>query len=664
MESLDDAAWAVAWENAAADDSSSFLQPPEDSAELEPPDEDPIPKEGVELSGVLDEQQPQRQPSKTYDSLAALQAHQLQLQRFLTSWQLRQEVIVGEIVGGGAGGGVFNLASGDAVDDVVVHDHQEMKHPSATSGLEEAVAGLPPAPPAEPDAAKQAPVSLEVWNDIVERHVGQSASNLNLRYRRSASMLMAESWWQARVHQYKAIFRNLKKIVHHCAHRLQNPVPLSTTRLGRIVQSRYFELATCAVIVANSVLMAYTTDYARKHLVEPSPVVFQSIETAFCIIYCIELSLRVWVLRSHFILSREWTWNMFDAVLVLLAVYDLLPVEGLAVVQNLTFLRSVRLLKMMKVLRLVRLMKQFKELRLITQSILKSMRTMMWSVVLVGALLFLASLMFTQATTAYLQDNPDQASPDMEHYWGSLGGAMQSLYLAVSGGNDWELIAGPLKRIGGPYYPVFFVYTAFYMWVLTNTLTSVFVETTMRSAVVDTQQIIQDQLENKERYIRMLIEWYATLDKDGEGISQEDFVQKLNDPAMYAFASSMDIELSDVQEFFDVLTANGKKKVDLSTFVIGCIRLQGGAKGLDLIGLVYEHRQAIGEHKRFQEYCTHQFAKLRRDVRNCTSALKAVSTDVIIEEHESAAHEESIRSTQLAAYWARRCESAIVDESQ
>merc|ERR1712176_1681338 len=76
------------------------------------------------------------------------------------------------------------------------------------------------------------------------------------------------------------------------------------------------------------------------------------------------------------------------------------------------------------------------------------------------------------------------------------------------------------------------------------------------------------QLEDKHKYIKKLQAFYDEIDDDGDGeISYSEFCGHLQDPTWHAFAASLDID----------------------TFVVGCIKLKGAAKSMDLIDLMHEH---------------------------------------------------------------------------
>merc|ERR1712167_419622 len=79
-----------------------------------------------------------------------------------------------------------------------------------------------------------------------------------------------------------------------------------------------------------------------------------------------------------------------------------------------------------------------------------------------------------------------------------------------------------------------------------------------------------------------------------------------------AFAESLEIEAGDLQQFFTILSANGSRRVDLETFVIGCIKLRGMAKSMDLMDLLLSHRQLSNEQKKLIKVCERNFDNLTR----------------------------------------------------
>lgn len=84
---------------------------------------------------------------------------------------------------------------------------------------------------------------------------------------------------------------------------------------------------------------------------------------------------------------------------------------------------------------------------------------------------------------------------------------------------------------------------------------------------------------------------------------------------MTAFALTLGIEATDLDQFFTILSANGSRNVDLETFVVGCIKLRGMAKSMDVLECVLAQRQTQQDLHSFMTYCRRQFQVLRACTR-------------------------------------------------
>lgn len=235
-------------------------------------------------------------------------------------------------------------------------------------------------------------------------------------------------------------------------------------------------------------------------------------------------------------------------------------------------------------------MRMFRELRLVLNSILGSMKSMFWAGVLITTVSFIFGLCFLQATTEHLREKGvDWSNPStvqLTTYWGSVAISMYSLYKAALGGVDWETMAKSLQDVGGTFFFLFLVYIGFFFCVITNTLTSLFVEATMINAEKDQQQIIQAELDQKGVYIGKLRKVFMKMSsKDGESVSLDAFLSHMEEPDMVYFAATIGIEVVDLKQFFTVLSSGGRRLVDLETFVVGCIKLKGWAKSMDLMDM-------------------------------------------------------------------------------
>ncbi|CAK0906406.1 unnamed protein product [Prorocentrum cordatum] len=383
---------------------------------------------------------------------------------------------------------------------------------------------------------------------------------------------------------------------------LEAPRPIPGL-LGGLVSSKEFELLSAVVILANAVYIAYASDLEIDQIGREDYTITNTwlwVEILLTAWYALELAMRGFVYRVHFFLSRDLSWNMFDTVLVLLSLQDIVMSVGSA---NPAFLRIMRIGRMLKLLRVIRLLRVFRELRLILNAILGCMKSVFWAMILIVNVSFIFGLCFLQATADHLREQGDGVDATTKvsllKYWGNCRSSMYSLYAAALGGTDWDLMVSSLRPVGSEFVLLFLVYVGFFFCVVTNTLTSLFVEATMANAQRDQQEVIQAELEQRQVYVQQLRRFFLKFDGQNTGeVTLEDFLEHVDDPEMIWFASQLGIELVDAKQFFSVLSSGGRLKVNLEAFVIGCIRLKGTAKSMDLMDMKLTLEQEAADVRR------------------------------------------------------------------
>jgi len=216
------------------------------------------------------------------------------------------------------------------------------------------------------------------------------------------------------------------------------------------------------------------------------------------------------------------------------------------------------------------------------------------------AFLFMFAICFVQNVAAHLNDLHKQGIDVDDHelisHYGSVGTAMYTLFSASTGGDDWRNAANPLEDVGAVNNVIFVVYMVMFTFVLTNSVTAIFVESASEYAGRDKDRVIQDQLAKKQEYMSDIYVIYNEIDGDGSGeVTYEEFKEHLADPAMISFAQSLEIDIMDLEAFFLILSARGSKSVDLETFVEGCIKLRGQARSMDVMDLMIKTKEIAAD---------------------------------------------------------------------
>jgi len=387
----------------------------------------------------------------------------------------------------------------------------------------------------------------------------------------------------------------------------------------RAVQSFAFELCFAAAIVFNAAYVGVQTQYAASHPGDPAPVGFTLVQYGFTLLFLVELLLRLAAYRWKFFSSAHWQWNWFDVFLVCFSLLDV----GLDVVQmvdseslnpepaqgksSMRMLRLVRVTRLIRALRIVRILRFVADLRSLILTIIRTLKSLVWSLSLLCILFYCFGILFTQASTDYIAFDVGPGTPDLGtecpphddtcavlRYFGGLGRSMFTLFKSVTGGISWSEAADPLGRVGWPWVALFVVYIAFTVFAVLNVVTSKFCQSAIDSSLHDHVALVQSHVANKEAYLKILREVFRDLDSDGSGtITLAEFQENLDRDEMKAYLDSLGLSSSDALVLFSLLDADGTQTIDIEEFMMGCLRLRGTAKSIDLASLMSDQK-ALG----------------------------------------------------------------------
>lgn len=241
--------------------------------------------------------------------------------------------------------------------------------------------------------------------------------------------------------------------------------------LDHVVSHAYFSHFFGLAIVANSICIGLQADAVASDPGAPTPAEFTALETFFCMIFLLEIVLRIIVEQKEFFMSKECKWNYFDLWIVALAVFEEFSrLIGSGTDTNFTFVRILRILRITRIIRLIRVLKEFRELRVLINSIMGSMMSLLWTVLLLIVMLYCVGVFVTQVVAEYrskmlledLGEDHQRDLDEMSENYGSVLMAIYTLFQAMSGGVDWGDAARPLvERINFMFAPFFCCYIAF-----------------------------------------------------------------------------------------------------------------------------------------------------------------------------------------------------------
>lgn len=374
----------------------------------------------------------------------------------------------------------------------------------------------------------------------------------------------------------------------------------------KFVRHDYFTYFFGFMIIVNAICIGAQADHVAKNPFEPVPGHFKTLETFFCILFSIELILRVGVERSEFFFTREWKWNAFDILIVLLALMEeIFKLMGDSRSSNLLFMRIIRVLRVVRIIRLVRVLHTFRELRVLINSILGSMNSLMWTILLLLVIMYICAVYLCQVVADHRMEWADKEVDEahaedleaMEEMYGSVLRGLYSLYQAMSGGADWGDVASPLvNQISGFFAPVFCMYIAFSVFAVLNVVTGVFVNEAMIMAAKDQELAIEEELSREGSEIDDFSRMFHEADADGNGlVNWDEMAEHLEDSRVKAYFKALNLDVAEAKMLFRLLDLDGSGEISIDEFVTGCIKVKGQAKGIDIHCLRYETKKLIKE---------------------------------------------------------------------
>ncbi|CAL1137202.1 unnamed protein product [Cladocopium goreaui] len=375
----------------------------------------------------------------------------------------------------------------------------------------------------------------------------------------------------------------------------------------KIARSKCFEWFSCCIIVLNSIFIGWHTQVLATGAIQRANANLQPemevdggivlIQGLFTSLFISELCIR-WAAEGlkDFWMSNDVGWNLLD---LLCCVIGLLDVSVELVIRNtgrldegnplrgVTVVRVLRIVRIVRVVRVIRIMKFFKELRMMIFSTLNSLQSVVWIFFFLFVLFYMFGIAFTSSVVNFLdtlERRQDPAYSSLLKYFGSLDVSILTLYMSMTGGQNWGVFYEALKTVpGGEVSCILFIlYVTFALFAVVNIVTGVFVDTALQSSKDDREVAVQDEVEHKKSYLNHLRELFEAIDVSAEGMISRDTLQHaFKHETIVAYFNSLKIDAPDAKTLFDLLDYDQSGEIDLEEFLHGCYSLHGDASHLE-----------------------------------------------------------------------------------
>lgn len=331
---------------------------------------------------------------------------------------------------------------------------------------------------------------------------------------------------------------------------------------------------------------------------QPEDEWLEVVDRCFTILFCIEVVVRVAVLRREFFAREGIYWNFFDVVLclssLLVWILDFGDVAATGTGVDLRVLRPLRNFRALRVIRVFRSIRKVRELRLMLASIIASLTSLTWAFIFLLFILYLFSIFIAVDVANHVRAADDGGvDTNLLDQYGSLAESMLTLFMAISGGKEWSFAMEPLQDVGFHFYTIFFVFYVFFMvFGVMNVLTAVFCESASRISEIDRDLVIQEQMERTNSSAKQLKKVFNDANVSGDSTLNEQALElHLQNNEVIAYLKFLEIDVQEARGLFQLLDVDESGCVNIDEFVFGMMRLKGAAKGVDVATLMYETKK-------------------------------------------------------------------------
>jgi voltage-gated sodium channel len=289
-------------------------------------------------------------------------------------------------------------------------------------------------------------------------------------------------------------------------------------------------------------------------------------------------------------IPEDFWWNVLDVTVVVFGTFDAL-FEALVdeagdnvFTNNISILRVLRVLRIVRVARVIRVMPFFTELRMMVFSIIGSLSSLLWVLLVLGLMFFMFGIILTHATIAHVNTYERlQSESSLHEAFGTLDRSVLSLYQAMSGGVDWGDTYDVLKSLSLHYRLIFLVFISMALFAVVNIVIGIFVESARKANDKDRDMLVEEQLRAKKAYLESMKAIFDEMDVDGSGcITLAEFERRLDDERVMAYFSALKLDVSDATILFQLLDFDHSDEVTITEFLSGCYKLQGESRTLDM----------------------------------------------------------------------------------
>eukprot|EP00439_Symbiodinium_sp_Y106_P048134 s192_g6.t1 len=192
---------------------------------------------------------------------------------------------------------------------------------------------------------------------------------------------------------------------------------------------------------------------------------FEAIDIAFFFVYLTDVCVRMLVLRKRWLYHHGIMYmNLFDAFLVCVHAGEIV-LAAEASSQASATMRGVKLLRLVRTVRIIRTVAIFRELRLLVSTMMASLGTFFWSIVLLALVKVTMALILCQLLQDFILDEQKDLETrlQMNLFYGSFLKSLFTMFEVTFSGS-WPTRFRPVVDRVDPWYSLLLLSSGWLCW--------------------------------------------------------------------------------------------------------------------------------------------------------------------------------------------------------
>lgn len=342
-----------------------------------------------------------------------------------------------------------------------------------------------------------------------------------------------------------------------------------------------FEKAILLIIVFNACWIGIDIDWNEGEDSEVPPITFLIVENIFCVLFTVELLIRVLAYEQKLHFFRN-SYNLFDLFLVVMMIIEVWVLAALQTAANLKQVSLFRLLRLLRLLRISRIFRMVPELGMMVKSLAAAARSVSSTFFLEVGIMYVFAVICTQWAKSH--DNPCFSTTEDEEcaataYFGSIAKSFLSLLQILVFDDTFAIIRPVLKD-------------TWYVGVLLITFMVIGSFTVLNMLIGIICEIVSTTTQDEKNKMLMnrVKEVFATIDMDNSGtVSRDEF----NGDALRQM-KRLGIDQDILDNAFEILDDDRSGFFDLDNFYSMIFKLLHPPQSQDILKLS-QKLNAIGK---------------------------------------------------------------------